>query len=1264
MLTKKIFNKKSINPLKILGLAGIILLSSCNKEEIITDEDYTVSAAKAASSVKLTYDNISVSEEQLENPIENIDDKSTDTRWAAEGASVNLDIDFKEIALVDYLKIDFHKGEERAFKFSYWQSGDGQTWELKGTKNSSGVDTGYEEFDLSNITARYFRIEFQGNEFDNWNSISELEIYGLQNSKTAAIANIPYTTLSVSVEEPENPIEHINDGSLETRWAGEGESVNLDIDFEKEILIDHLKIDFHKGEERAFKFSYWQSIDGTSWELKGTTNSSGDNTGYETFNLSDITTRYFRIEFQGNEFDNWNSLLELEVYGTSVIDGVTPNKISYTTLSAPGEEPENPIEHINDGILDTRWTAEGESINLDIDLKEAILIDHLKIDFHKGEERAFKFSYWHSNDGDSWVLKGTKTSSGEDTGYEEFNLSNISTRYFRIEFQGNEFDNWNSISELEIYGTPAEETILPNKISYNTLAISEEEVGNPITNINDEEFETRWSGYGDAINFDIDLKEEIFVDYLNIAFYKASERAFTFSYWQSVDGITWELKGEYNSSTNITNSRYEQFDLTGVTTRYLRIQFQGNEYDLWNSVQELEVYGSLTGEPIDVECIVTTPSGLANDVTSNSVVLSWNTIANIDFYSLRYRALGTDTWLYNTSIEDVTFTLTDLSSDSEYEWQLRSECADGLVSDYEEAVSTFTTEPEENCSTTIPVELLSEAGFDSAILSWDPINGINHFSLRYRILGSDTWLYNTSIEDVTFTLTDLSSDSEYEWQLRSECADGLTSDYEEATSTFTTKTASDCTATAPTGLLSEVEASTVVLSWDAIDNIRHYNLRYRVIGSDVWLYNKSITETTFTLVDLLPGSEYEWQLKSECPDGLGSDYKEAAGTFTIEIDNSCIATAPTGLLSNVGTDSVILSWNAIDNIRHYNLRHRVIGSDVWLYNKSITETTFTLSDLLSNSEYEWQLKSECNDGLGSDYKEAASSFITEQGPIPGGSLDPNKYPAENFDLSQWKITLSSGDDYSVSKLNDNFEYDNQFYTTTDGGMVFKNYPKGAGTTTNSTYSRVELREMLRGTNEDIDTKGINKNNWVFSSSSSTNQSKSGGVGGKLTATLAVNRVTTTSDSDNQLGRIVIGQIHASDNEPIRLYYKKMPGDSKGAIYFVHEDSKSVEAAVNIIGDYAIETKGDSAGDYTGASQPSNGIPLGEVFSYKIEVIGTMLYVDIYRDSGNFSGEYDMKDSGYADDWMYFKAGLYSQNKTVQSSSDYEQVTFYALENTH
>ena len=281
-------------------------------------------------------------------------------------------------------------------------------------------------------------------------------------------------------------------------------------------------------------------------------------------------------------------------------------------------------------------------------------------------------------------------------------------------------------------------------------------------------------------------------------------------------------------------------------------------------------------------------------------------------------------------------------------------------------------------------------------------------------------------------------------------------------------------------------------------------------------------------------------------------------------------------------------------------------------------------------------------------------------------LDTNVAPDQNFDLSHWKITLSSGEEKTVEEINNGFTLKNQFYTNPkDGGMVFKNYPKGAGTTSNSTYSRVELREMLRGDDSSIKTKGISENNWVFSTSTLENHSKAGAVDGVLEATLKINRVTETSGYADQVGRIIIGQIHAGDDEPIRLYYHKQPDHRKGAIYFAHEPRYSQEIYENMLGNYVNE-KGNNVGKYNGAESPSNGIALNEEFSYRIEAKGNLLKIDLYDKNGKniASKELDMTTSGFENDWMYFKAGVYSGNKKALSSSDYEQVTFYKLEVSH
>lgn len=285
-------------------------------------------------------------------------------------------------------------------------------------------------------------------------------------------------------------------------------------------------------------------------------------------------------------------------------------------------------------------------------------------------------------------------------------------------------------------------------------------------------------------------------------------------------------------------------------------------------------------------------------------------------------------------------------------------------------------------------------------------------------------------------------------------------------------------------------------------------------------------------------------------------------------------------------------------------------------------------------------------------------------------------PSKVLDMSHWYLSVPTdngkGVATSISKnhLMDGYTHSKFFFVNENDpqGVVFKNTPYGAyKTSVNTKYSRVELRELMSN-DSSLDKKGVNANNWVFGSSSQEVKEKAGGVDGKMTATLAVNRVTTTntlgtSFGETQQGRIIIGQIHGSDNEPIRLYYHKKANHSKGAIYFVHQHFDGSNMYYNLIGDYL---EGNSSNYYyTGVNEPEDGIALNEKFSYNIEVIYDTLYVTISREGkADVRKTISMSNSGYGDDWMYFKAGLYSMNNNTESTEDYDQVTFYKLDITH
>jgi len=292
-------------------------------------------------------------------------------------------------------------------------------------------------------------------------------------------------------------------------------------------------------------------------------------------------------------------------------------------------------------------------------------------------------------------------------------------------------------------------------------------------------------------------------------------------------------------------------------------------------------------------------------------------------------------------------------------------------------------------------------------------------------------------------------------------------------------------------------------------------------------------------------------------------------------------------------------------------------------------------------------------------------------------LDPSADPWENFDLSEWKLDTPAGEssssdcDAQATEPQDwanNFpsRSEEYFFTHSDGGMRFVT-EIGRATTGGSCSSRTrsELREMLRGSNTNIDTTGKNgdfRNNWALGyqpSKHSGNSGESWGAReGKLTATLRVNKVTT-SGTDSQRGRTVIGQIHADDDEPLRLNYKHRAGTSKGCIYASSERRGGNDVNFPLMGNTSC------------SSSPSNGIALGELFSYEIENDGADIIVVIRR--GDADGpiinsvriELDKLDSGYDrnDDWMYFKAGAYTQNDTG-NKGDSDIITFYRLNVEH
>ena len=252
-------------------------------------------------------------------------------------------------------------------------------------------------------------------------------------------------------------------------------------------------------------------------------------------------------------------------------------------------------------------------------------------------------------------------------------------------------------------------------------------------------------------------------------------------------------------------------------------------------------------------------------------------------------------------------------------------------------------------------------------------------------------------------------------------------------------------------------------------------------------------------------------------------------------------------------------------------------------------------------------------------------------------------------FDQWKITLGDG---SSEKDLVNYEHEDYFYNANDGidWVVYKT-PNSGGTTPNSSNTRSELRQLPEWTPE---------------------------TGGKLTGTLKVMHVSTTGDARVPATfSVVIGQIHSNEwhkNEPIKIFYKKFPGHTKGSVFWNYEintegDNGERWDYSTAVWGYDWSVIGSSATTYP--EEPEDGIELGEEFSYEINVYNGIMYVTFISEghtsktftkslvSSDYSGYSDIpeqvltvfsstgqdgteKHNAYAGELQYFKQGAYNQ----------------------
>ncbi|WP_430412650.1 polysaccharide lyase family 7 protein [Kordia sp.] len=254
-------------------------------------------------------------------------------------------------------------------------------------------------------------------------------------------------------------------------------------------------------------------------------------------------------------------------------------------------------------------------------------------------------------------------------------------------------------------------------------------------------------------------------------------------------------------------------------------------------------------------------------------------------------------------------------------------------------------------------------------------------------------------------------------------------------------------------------------------------------------------------------------------------------------------------------------------------------------------------------------------------------------------------------FNHWNLILGDGSNVGHAI---NFEHKDFFYTENDekeSWVVYK-APNSGDTHGTSNNTRTELAQTKK---------------W------------SPMTDAKLTATLKVMNVSATGDARVAASySVVVGQIHSADgheNEPLKIFYKKFPGQTNGSVFWHYEintagdDNSGRWDYSTAVWGHDFSVVGTEENSYP--AEPTDGIELGEEFSYEIEIkdgIMSLTFTSDGHETKTFTknliksaytttadipqqtqdlfvpiGQDGVeRENAYADEGLFFKLGSYNQ----------------------
>ncbi|MDE7323846.1 MAG: hypothetical protein K2N73_14245 [Lachnospiraceae bacterium] len=439
------------------------------------------------------------------------------------------------------------------------------------------------------------------------------------------------------------------------------------------------------------------------------------------------------------------------------------------------------------------------------------------------------------------------------------------------------------------------------------------------------------------------------------------------------------------------------------------LKFNGNVYSLTGTSKEITGLSANIGYKFQVraknangtsaystEQTVTTapkaPTSISATGAANAATVSWNKVTGATGYTLNFNNKD-----YNIGADATSYTVSGLNPKTTYSYKMCCKNADGTG-----AYSTSRSVTTKGAVPGVPAGIQKKATDNSVTISWNPV--ANATGYDFIFLGKVYSLTTTSK-----TVTGLSSNTGYKYQVRAKNADGAGAYSAEQTVTTAPK--------APTSISAASTANTVTVSWNKVTGATGYVLNLN--NKD---YHIGAAATSYTVSGLNPKTTYSYRVCCKSVDGTGA-YSTSRSVTT----QALLPGVPAGIQKKATDNSVTISWNAVPNASSYDL----------YFNRntySVTTTSKTLTGLTSGREYNYQVRARNADGAGAYSVEqtvttvpSAPTTVNAQSTANAVTINWYRMPGAtgyivNFNDRDYNVNGNTTTSLTVSGLQQNTTY--------------------------------------------------------------------------------------------------------------------------------------------------------------------------------------------------------------------------------------------------